>query len=130
MPKKIKKRHKIAIEHGLSGRVKMSEVLQEYASPLLKEAKDIDSVRIAIVTAAICWNIASMPENKQEDLVRDALAEISKAGGDYKTGREIIEMLIGRKKMFFSGYNKLVLNQEVVPLSDGGYHLTVVSAEI
>lgn len=130
MPKKIKKRHKIAIEHGLSGRIKMSEVLKEYASPLLKEATDINSVQVAVKMASICWNIASMPEDKQEELTTDALTEISKISGDYKTTKEIMEMLIDRKKIFFSNYNKLILNQEIVPLSDGRYHLTVVSTEI
>lgn len=130
MPKKIKKRHRVAIEPGLSGRVKMSEVLKEYASPLLKEAKDINSVQVAVAMASICWNIASIPEEKQEELTTDVLTKISKISGDYKTSKEIMEMLIDRKKTFFSNYNNLILSHKVVPLSDGGYHLTVLATEI
>jgi hypothetical protein len=130
VPKKIKKRGKVFIEHGLASRVKMSEVLEEYARPLLEEATDLNSIQVAIEMASICWNIASMPEDKQEELMRDALAEISKISGDYETSQKIMDMLIKRKKMFFPKYNKFILNKEVVPLEKGGYYLTVLSTEI
>lgn len=127
MPKKIKTSRKWSDS---SNKKKISEALKIYASPLLEEAQDINSVKAAIVLASLCWNIALMPQDKQEELMHETVAKISEIIGDYETSKKIMEMMIGRKKIFFPEYTKLIVSYGIVPLDNGRYSLSVVSAEI
>ncbi|MEW6419309.1 MAG: hypothetical protein AB1480_14555 [Nitrospirota bacterium] len=130
MAKKIKKRIKTKhFSELIPGRVKMSEVLLDYAEPLLKEADNIKSRHVAISMAVLCWNISLMPEDKQKEMIEDVLAKILKTSGDYDATRSIMIMLIERKKMFFSEYSNYIVDYEISLTDGGNLHLTVMSAE-
>jgi len=131
MAKKIKKRicDKIKDEASIDRKLKMSEVIADFATPLLNEAIDDSSAKVAISMAVTCWNLSSLPEDNHEEMITKLKSEISETESDAKILESMVRMLIERKKAFFSHIKKLVVDYDV-KFIDGKLHLNVVSTQI
>ena len=131
MAKKIKKRicDKIKNEASIDRKLKMSEVIADFAKPLLKEAIDDSSAKVAISMAVTCWNLSFLPEDEPEKMINDMKAKLSTTESDAKILESMVRMLIERKKAFFSHIKKLVVDYDV-KFINGKLHLNVVSSQI
>ena len=94
---------------------KMSEVLLDFAEPLLGESDDDRHFRAAISIAAVSWNMAFLPPKEW----KVALSEVSKdmPKGDAFTDpeiREVLHSLVDRKKALFADDNRIIINYQVV----------------
>ncbi len=127
MPKKIKKKTQFA-KIGTS-KIKMSGVIAEFAAPLLKEADDETSAEVAISMAVICWNLAMVPEDEQEDMIKEMIAKISKTESDAKYTESIARILIARKKELFSHIKKFIVGYDM-KFTEGKMLLNVLSTQI
>jgi len=124
MPKKIKKKKSFR----LSGpaEIKMSEVITEFAEPLLKVAYSEQSYEIAIMMAIACWNLTLLPEEKHEELLARIVTETTKTYEHRKDTESVARVLVERKKLLFPHIKKFVVNHDIQFL-DGKMILNVAS---
>jgi hypothetical protein len=117
---------KILIEP--SGEEKMSEVLTDFVEPYLEFADTDEAHRKLLTLAIMAWNASFLPEKEQQDMINRVLDTGIPTGADeLKAGlKEIVNMLIIRKKVYFSGHTRKIIDYE---LTDRGrdYHLAVAS---
>ena len=111
-----------------SGEVKMSEVLTDFIEPYLEFANTEEDHRKLLMLAIVAWNTSMLSEEEQQDMVDMVFDEVmSKATEEVKTDlREIMSMLIARKKTYFSEYTRMILDFELTDMG-GNYHLSVAS---
>ena len=105
-------------EECLPGR-KMSEVLLDFAEPLLDALADDDEFKGAISFAAICWNLSFLPEKGQRKELRYIAHALG--GSDALSSSEIeyfARILLERKKAFFADDRRMVVDYEVVEEED------------
>jgi hypothetical protein len=127
MPKKIK-RKKQSLKISGAYDVKMSEVIIEFADPLLREAQTEKAYEISIAMAVTCWNLAIMPENKHEELISE-ITRTSTSEHYRKDTESVVRMFIERKKLLFSHIRKIVVNHSI-QFSEGKMMLNVASTYI
>ena len=101
---------------------KMSEVLIQFAKPLLKEDDDLEQHRKAYLLATLAWNLAILPEaQRREDLER---GELAKTFGP--EGIALMRALIERKLLLFPHNTRPILDLSVTDLGDS-LHVDVIS---
>lgn|GEM_PF-924083 len=109
---------------------KMSEVLLEFAEPLMEDSDDDESFRSKIALAALSWNLTLMPKNEQEATMHNIVEELGRFDAFVRCGvRESIRMLIDRKRTLFADDNRLIVNYEIVEEKTGP-RLLVMSSPI
>ncbi len=89
---------------------KMSEVLLEFAEPLLKNSSD-DEFDIIIGFASLCWNSSFLPKEKQSLTFEKYLIEVPNL--DPSICCELnkkFQMLLERKQKFFINDNRIITN--------------------
>ena len=84
-----------------SSQQKMSEVIIDFAKPLLDVAQTDEQMQRAIGMAIAMWNVAILPDKEQKDFLR----------------------------VFFSDIKRMILDYECVEIPQG-FHLNVVSTEL
>ncbi len=106
----------------------MSEVLMDFVEPYLEFADTEEDFRKLLTLAAIAWNASFLSKEEQQDIVDSILDEgIPGATEELKTGlKEIVNMLIARKKAYFSQYTRRIIDFELTDIGRG-YHLSVAS---
>ncbi len=111
---------------------KMSEVLVDFAEPLLEAADDNLSAEVAITISALVWNLTFMPENKREDEILKMIPIVSPTDdiNDLIMTKSIINMLIVRKEEFFADNKKYILDYEISFAGNKGLNLSVASTLI
>lgn len=116
---------KIIIEP--SGQVKMSEVLADFVEPYLEFADTEEAYQKLLTLAVVAWNTSLFPEEEQQDMIDKTLEAMPETPEEVKTGlKEIVNMLMARKKIYFSEYKRMIIDFELTD-TGRGYHLSVVS---
>ncbi len=106
---------------------KMSEVILDFAEPLLDAIDDDELFERAIGCAVVCWNLSFLMEKKQQRQVRSIVNEFDKSDLLTRFGAEdCVRMLLERKKAFFADEKRMVLNYQVVE-EEGQHRLLVAS---
>jgi len=109
---------------------KMSEIILEFAEPLLEEASDMQKGESAIAFSVIVWNLSLMPLEEQEKQKEYIIKEFSNKDKSFtKDMVEIMEILLERKNKYFSNVRRLVVNYEV-GVTNEQLHLQVTSTDI
>jgi hypothetical protein len=109
---------------------KMSEVLLEFAEPLLEDSDDDESFRSKIALAALSWNLTFMPSNEQEATLNNMVKELGRLDAFVRCGiKESIRMFIDRKRTLFANDNRLIINYEIVKEKTGP-RLLVMSSPV
>lgn len=107
---------------------RMSEVLTNFIAPYRQEVDTEESYQRLLELAVMAWNTALLPEPEQQMMINIMLTEgFPKLNKEIEQGvRDIVEQLITRKKQYFSGNKRLIIDFE---LKDTGkdYHLSVAS---
>ena len=104
---------------------KMSEVILDFAEPLLDALDDDELFEKAINCAVFCWNLSFLTEKKQKKLVLSMVNEIGKS--DLLTRHEFEDctrMLLERKRFLFADEKRIVVNYKVV--EEGDYQRLLV----
>jgi len=98
----------------------MSEVLLEFAEPLLEDSDDDESFRGKIAMAVLCWNLAILPPNEGEAELDSFVDELGGRVTFRHSGvHEALQMFIERKKALFAHDNRLIINYEIVEEKTG-----------
>ena len=106
---------------------KMSEVILDFAEPLLDAIDDDEFFENAINCAVACWNLSFLPEKKQRRQLRAIVNELGKSALLTRVEAEdCTRMLLERKRIFFADEKRIVVNYKVVEEEDH-HHLFVMS---
>jgi len=106
---------------------KMSQVILDFAEPLLDAIDDDELFENAINCAVACWNLSFLPEKKQQRQLRAIVNELGKS--DQLTRHEFedcVRMLLERKRILFADEKRIVVSYKIVEEEDH-HHLFVMS---
>ena len=118
------RRHPLMIEE------EMSDVLMDFAEPVLGNIDDDSYFDDAIAFSALCWNLALIRSEGQRAHLNDAVGAM--AGSDLFKRHGIqqsIRILLDRKKALFADYRRLIVDYKVVEEA-AGPRLLVMSTPI
>ena len=113
------------------GGTKMSEVLLDFAAPLLSDDMGRVAYEDALNIAAVAWNAAVMPPDEREKLLAETVSVALHRAPPLPDGRafleHLIDMLIQRKQEHFGHIRRFIMDLEI---SDrpGGCNVMVLSS--
>jgi len=104
---------KIVVEP--KGEEKMSEIILHFAKPFLDECEDEESVRKAIGLAVIIWNVSLLPKINQDQEIQRICSALSPShdATDLATAMHYVDMLLERKKKYFSNNKRSIINYQI-----------------
>jgi len=106
---------------------KMSEVILDFAEPLLDAIDDDELFENAINCAVTCWNLSFLPEKRQQKLMRAMFNKLDKSGLLTRfEAEDYVRMLLERKRILFADEKRIVVNYKIVEEEDH-HHLYVMS---
>jgi hypothetical protein len=108
---------------------KMSEIIIDFAAPLLDVARNIQNQKQAITTAIIGWNLALLPKEAQPDQlneIKKMLNPSNNSGQLANEASEILNFLVSRKAALYPEINRMIVDYELIDTPQG-FHLNVVS---
>jgi len=109
---------------------KMSEVLMDFAEPILEVIDDDRDFKAAITFSALCWNLSLLPSEDQRAHLNDALNAIAGTDLFKRHGiQQYIQMLLDRKEALFADDKRLIVDYEVVE-DTAGPRLQVMSTPV
>lgn len=98
---------------------KMSEVILEFAEPLLNIIDDDRYFRLVIALAVLCWDISLYPQSEQQVHLNNLIEEMVRSK---RLSREVWEnctrVLLDRKKTLFADDRRFIVNYKIV--EEGG----------
>ena len=107
---------------------KMSEVILDFAEPLLDAIDDDELFENAVGCAVVCWNLSFLQEMKQKRQVRAIVNKFDKSGLLTRfEAEDCVRMLLERKRILFADEKRIVINYKIVEEEEDHYHLFVTS---
>ena len=102
--------NKIVVEP--SGAARMSDVLQDFAEPLLLESVTDAEVKDAIKFSILVWNASLVPSPERENVVETLIKELSNPDLPDRTEsvKSYIDMLLERKKDLFPDIDRTIVD--------------------
>ncbi|MBF0345032.1 MAG: hypothetical protein HQL06_12485 [Nitrospirae bacterium] len=131
MTKKIKERrnlqHAKSVDPPDEQDEKMSDLIMEYAEPMLEKGKNFEQKRRAMNLSIMFWNASFLSEDDQKDAMKKILAENRLNRDDRVTLFKVFIAMINRKFKEFSDINRVILKYKVTEAKNSGLHLSVTS---
>jgi hypothetical protein len=115
----------------MGSHAKMSEIILDFAEPLLAHAPTAKAQKSAIAIAIMAWNVALLPIEKRTEYLKEMhnkLIGIETAERLSKRIDTIVDFLLDRKERLFSDINRIIVKYECLDTPQG-VHLNVASAE-
>jgi len=107
---------------------KMSEVLLDFAEPVLETFDHPEDFETMITLAALCWNCSFLTANEQRKSLNNVINELGKSDPITRIEvEECIRMLMERKETVFANDRRMIANFEIVEERDGS-RLVVLSS--
>ena len=111
---------------------KMSEVVLDFAEPLLERAQGAAATEGAIGLAVLAWNAAFLPVPAQVELIEDAIASLEGTllEEDAEVFLGIFGALVLRRMTEFADVQRFIIDFEVTHERSGDLHLAVSSSPV
>jgi hypothetical protein len=95
---------------------KMSEVIIEFAGPLLAHAQEYHEKMALLSLAVMAWNLTLFPENEQPEFARLIIESVRKAAPwvSEEQVTELLQWYMERKKSDFADCRRLILEYEFI----------------
>jgi hypothetical protein len=108
------------------GYVAYSAILMKFIQPILNGEEDEEEYLTKARMGMIAWNFHVSDQNKlpYDDIVKAILNKMTKENSE---GKRILNQLVLRKEMYFSGYNQLLIRVEIRRKPDDSTTLFVES---
>lgn len=109
---------------GITGGIKMSEVIENFIEPYMDLADTEANLRKLLTLAGLAWNTALFPKEERAKMLDDGLATLPP---EARPGlKAFVEEMIKRKDQHFSEIRRAVVDFEVHTTKDG-FYLNVAS---
>jgi hypothetical protein len=108
---------------------KMSEVILDFAQPLLDMSDNDEATQKAIDFAIVAWNFAIIKERSGEQALEEMMRKTAKPGTDeamIERYKPHFDMLFQRKRELFPDNQRMILDYEFTESRDK-FHLNVLS---
>jgi len=94
---------------------KMSDVIQDFAKPLLLLKDDEEFQRKALRVAILVWNISLFPKQKQEKALQEICSDFSKPDDPnyIESIKTIVNALIERKRKNYPNHKKVITDFQI-----------------
>jgi hypothetical protein len=109
-----------------AGEAKMSEVIESFVEPYAEFANTYEEYSKLIGLAVVAWNAALLPKRKQRAKIRKNVGALSLPDSDTQDLVKIVEMMMKRKRRYFSDNTRAIIEYHVSETRDG-FHLSVAS---
>ena len=110
----------------------MSQIILDFARPILALDPEREYFEEAISIAVIAWNISltleSMPEATVEGLLQETFDE-QLMEEDHEELFAQIKMLVRRKQKYFSKHGRFIIDFQIMESKDM-FHLNILSEEV
>jgi hypothetical protein len=105
-----------------SNQEKMSEIILNYAQPLLDASESDEQMKRSIFFAATLWNASFLEEAERNEFIRKMLI----ATDDQQNKDDVVEYFLARKAELYPDVKRVVIDYELVE-TEHSFHLNVVS---
>lgn len=131
--KKIKRRLKPKnVIINTSPKIKMSELISEYASDYINIGEDTEERQSYLNGACTAWNIANLDENHREEALRRAIESYKRMNpgiDDVENFEHDLRILIQKKLEMFPDNKKVIIDAMIQPISETKYQLNIASTD-
>ena len=126
------KRKSIPVENTVMaapGQVKMSEVLMDFIEPYREYLDTEEEYRSFFDLAITTWNLSLLSEEEWEAIIEETISmAYSEEEEEWAMElREIMYNLIFRKQLYFSEYNREIIDYEILDRGKGDLRISVMS---
>jgi hypothetical protein len=93
---------------------KMSEVIEDFAEPLLADCKSDNEIKKSIQFAVLVWNLTMFPEDEQDRIIQELVETLSPPGDIDQINQAKLEInsFINRKKEMFPHIQRVVIDYQ------------------
>lgn len=131
--KKIKKRIKTGnLFINTSPKIRMSELIVEYASAYINMGENTDERQSLLNSACSAWNVAVLPDHLRQEALRHNIEEYKRLNPGIDDADNFIhdmQLLIQKKLQMFPKVNKVIVDAFIEPINDTQYRINVVSTD-
>ena len=115
-----------------SPKIKMSELVSEYASDYINMGEDTEERQNYLNGACTAWNIAILDEDHREGALRgaiDAYKKMNPGTDDVENFEHDLRILIQKKLETFPDIKKVLIDAMIEPISETKYRITIASTD-
>jgi hypothetical protein len=115
-----------------SPRIKMSELISEYASDYINMGEDTEKRQSYLNGACTAWNIAVLSENLREEALRRAIESYKKmnpGSDDVENFEHDLRILIQKKLKMFPDNKRVIVDAMIEPISETKYQINIASTD-
>jgi len=115
-----------------SPKIKMSELIGEYASDYINMGESMEERQSYLNGACSAWNIAVLPEHLREEALSRNIAEYKRMNPGVDDADDLaddLRKLIQKKLQMFPGVKKVIIEASIEPISDTKYRILVASTD-
>lgn len=126
--KRVKKKKKIIFN--TSPKVKISELIKEYASDYINMGNTMEERQSYLNGACSAWNIAVLPENLREKALKNTLEEYKRINPGIDDSDNVLHdmrLLINKKLQIFPEVKKVIVDAFIEPINGTQFKINVVS---
>jgi hypothetical protein len=109
---------------------KMSEVIMEFAEPLMEHAKTMQDQKKVLTMAIALWNLSMLPHEKRAEEIETLIENLGGTEADPREdveNRNLVQLFMKRKDELFQDIERFILDYDMVETPEG-VHLNVVSS--
>ena len=115
-----------------SPKIKMSELISEYASDYINMGEDTEERQNYMNGACTAWNIAILDENHREGALCKAIEgykRINPGSDDVENFEHDLRTLIQKKLETFPDIKKVIIDAMIEPFSETKYQINIASSD-
>ena len=131
--KRIKKRLKPKnVIINTSPKIKMSELISEYASDYINMGEDTEERQNYLNGACTAWNINNLDEKYREGALRRVIESYKRMNpgiDDVENFEHDLRILIQKKLEMFPDIKKVIIDAMIEPISETKYQLNIASTD-
>ncbi len=132
MKKKKKRIKKGNLLINTSPKIKMSELIGEFASDYINMGESMEERQSYLNGACSAWNIAVLPEHLREEALSRNIAEYKRMNPGVDDADDLaddLRKLIQKKLQMFPDVKKVIIEASIEPISDTKYRILVASTD-
>jgi hypothetical protein len=108
------------------GEISMSDAISELIEPFKDDAPDYNGFRNLVTFGCIAWNAASLPPEKQDEMINRMLGAVPRSIEDRLELLGLITELMDRKKKLFPHVSRTIVDFKVTDQGNN-FHIAVAS---